>query len=227
MVTKIKKKRPITAPDEFISFPNRILNYIQENPKRVIFVSTIFVFAILSSLLVKYWHQHRRENALSLYAKAERLLDKDQKGAISVFNHLLKQYPHLGIAKFSCLKLAYIYEQEGNFEKAISLYERYLKNTKDNDSLRPFVLQAMVCDYERLGKTALVKKYLKIIIEKWKNHEISTWAYAQLGLTLEEEGKLSEAYNMYKNALASKNPNIVPAWLELKVKRLSEQNLTK
>lgn len=234
MVTKIKKRRSITAPDEFISFPNRILNYIQENLKRVIFISTIFVFAILLSLLARYWHQQKKENALSIYTKAERLINQDQKEAINMFNHLLKEYPHMGIAKFSYLKLAYIYEQKEDFEKAISLYEKYLENTKDNNPLRPFVLHAIICDYERLGKIDSAKKYLKMIVEKWKNHAISSWAYAQLGLILEREGKLTEAYNMYKNALESKDDltpapssskaySTGPAWLESKIKALSDK----
>ncbi len=223
MVTKIKKKRPINIPDEFISFPNRILNYIQENPKKVIFISTIFVFAIFLGLLGRHWHQQKKENALSLYTKAEKLLNEDKREeAVSTLNQVLKKYPRMGIGKFSYLKLAYIYEQKGDFEKAISLYKKYLENTKDNDSLRPFVLYAIICDYERLGKINLAKKYLKMIIENLKDHALSGWAYTQSGLILEKEGKFSEAYNMYKNALESKD-SLTPAWLELRVKTLSNQ----
>ena len=229
MVTKIKKKRPITAPDEFISMPNRILNYIQENPKKVIFVSIVLTLVILSSLLGRHWYKKKKEHALSFYAQAERLLNENKKEeAIKIFNQILEKYPRMGIAKFSYLKLAYIYEQNGNYKEAISLYESYLKGTKGNNSLRPFVLHAIICDYEKLGKMDLAKKYLRTMIEKWKGHPLSSWAYAQLGLILEGEGKVSEAYNMYKSALAAKN-NLTsatpfgPAWLELKLKALSNQ----
>ena len=70
MVVKIKKKKPITAPDEFISLPNRIVQYVQANLKQVLTITTVCVVLISIFLLGRAWWHKRKEHSFILYTKA-------------------------------------------------------------------------------------------------------------------------------------------------------------
>ena len=217
MVVKIKKKKPITAPDEFIALPNRIVQYVQENLKQVIILATVCVILTSIFLLGWAWWHKRKEHSFILYAKAENFLrNKEKDKAEKVLNQLLKT--HTPASNLACLQLANIYEEQHQWGKAVVMYQTYLKKTSDKDLFSPFVWHALSCDYYNLKKPLEAQKALETIIKKWPDHPLANWAYINLGLLIEEKEPF-KALEMYNLAL-KKESALNPPWLEFKIKTL-------
>jgi len=217
MVVKIKKKKPITAPDEFISLPNRIVQYVQANLKQVLTITTVCVVLISIFLLGRAWWHKRKEQSFILYTKAENLLkNKQQDKAETVLNQLIKT--HSPASNFACLQLATVYEEREQWEKAIIMYQTYLKKSNDKDIFSPFVWHALGCDYWISQKPSEVEKALKNIIKNYPDHPLANWAYINLGLLIEEKEPF-KALEMYNLALKKESP-LNPPWLDFKIKAL-------
>ena len=145
MVRKIKKRRPITAPDEFIALPNRILDYLRDNWQQLVNIGLGCLVVICLIFIIKYWWQKKQQNIFMTYAQAERLLQSGKiKEAKEIFKNV--ENSHTKMAKFAALNLAFIAEREKNFKEAIKSYQVFLEKS-NKSSFVPYVLQAIGCDY--------------------------------------------------------------------------------
>ncbi len=220
MVRKIKKKRPITAPDEFIALPNRILDYLKDNWQQLVNIGLGCLVIVCLIFIIKYWWQKKQQNTIITYARAEQLL---QLGKIKEAKKDLKKVEnsHTKIAKFAALNLAFIAEKEKDFKGAIKYYQTFLKKSGKN-SFVPYILHAISCDYMEVNLDKCAQNTLHEIINAWTSHPMAAWAYVNLGLLLEKDHP-REALNLYKKALRYKDNPFVPAWIELKIKSLSQK----
>jgi len=194
----------------------------------VLTITTVCVVLISIFLLGRAWWHKRKEHSFILYTKAENLLkNKQQDKAETVLNQLIKT--HSPASNFACLQLANVYEEREQWEKAIIMYQTYLKKSNDKDS--PFVFHALSCDYYNLKKPLETQKALESIIKNYPDHPLANWAYINLGLLIEEKEpfKALEMYNlalkpfkaleMYNLALKKESP-LNPPWLDFKIKAL-------
>ena len=219
MVTKIKKKKTIVV-DEFVAWPNRLVEYVKENLKQIIIVSVICILIISTFFLGKAWWEKKKEKGFFLYAQAQNLLKKGEKEkAIKTLIQIADT--HTPVAKFANLSLADFY-REKQPEKELNFYIAYIQKAKDEDPLLPFVYYSLAVYYLNHKHWLEAEKILKTIVEKWQNHFLSAWAYAHLGLLTEKKNPL-KAIKMYQLALKYKNSPLLPIWVELKTKGIIPQ----
>ncbi len=221
MVRKIKKKRPIAAPDEFIALPNRILDYIRDNWQKWVNIALgcLIVFCLI--FIVKYWWQKKREHVLLSYTEAEQLL---AQGQVERAEKILRSVrgSHAKIAKFAALDLAYIAEHKGKLEDAAKEYQFFFKRASKTNSLLPYVFHAISCDYINAGRQIEAQRFLNRLIKRFPKHPLAAWAYLNQGLLLEKK-RPKEALKLYRKCVKSKDNPFVPAWLELKIKTISSE----
>jgi len=218
MVTKIKKKKPITAADEFVALPDRIVDYVRNNLKQIVNITLICILIMGLIFLGQFWWQKRKTHVFLLYNQAEALLQQEQKGkAIEILRKVANT--HTKTAKFAILRLANIYEENNKLNKAIDCYQDYIQKAGYKDLLSPLVLHALSCDYLSLKNDKEAKVALQTIIKHWPNLPLTGWAYVNLGL-LWEEKEPKRALEMYQLALKDKDNPLIPQWVELKIKML-------
>ncbi|MDL1969551.1 MAG: tetratricopeptide repeat protein [Candidatus Desulfofervidaceae bacterium] len=218
MVTKIKKRKPITNADEFIALPNRIVDYVRDNLRQVVNIALALTLIVGLIFLGQFWWQRREAHVFLLYAQAESLLKQGQQDkAVEVLHKVADT--HTKVAKFAILRLANIYEQDNKLDKAIVYYQDYIEKAGYKDLLSPLVLHALSCDYLSLGKSKEAETALQTIIKRWPNLPLTDWAYVNLGL-LWEEKEPAKALEMYQLAFKDKGNPLIPQWVELKIKTL-------
>ena len=118
-------------------------------------------------------------------------------------------------------QIFFIAEKEKDFKGAIKAYQKFLEKSSKN-SLVPYVLHGIACDYMESKQHKEAQKTLQKIVNDWASHPMAAWAYVNLGLLLEKDNP-KEALNYYKKVLTYKDNPFVPAWIDLKINSLSQK----
>lgn len=218
MVTKIKKRKPITKADDFIALPNRIVDYVRDNLKQVVNIVLVCTLIIALFFLGHTWWQRKKARAFLLYAQAGELLRQGQKDKAIELLHKVAD-THTKAAKFATIRLAHIYEENHNLNEAIVYYQEYIKKSGYKDLLSPLVLHALSCVYLKAGKIKEAEETLQTIIKRWPNLPLTGWAYVNLGL-LYEKKQPAKALRMYQMAFKNKDNPLIPQWVALKIETL-------
>ncbi|HIC90853.1 MAG TPA: tetratricopeptide repeat protein [Syntrophaceae bacterium] len=189
---KVSKKRLVKGPHQFISVSDRILTYISNNARTLIFISVAFFIVV--GILVGLWI-HRgilEKEALTLYYRAHQ---KDGSLAKDL-QELTERYPHTAIARCALLELGNIYYKNHDIDKAISAYQRYEKHSS-HGNLRLLVYDSLGYCFESKGDYVKASQFFKKIIKE-KGDFLHEMAYINLGRVYEKAGNTTDAIRNYQ-----------------------------
>lgn len=121
-LTKKRKKEPVAAPDEFLSWSARLLLWSREH----IWALTLALLVLLTAggaySYYQYWQQQRQEKAAELLQASLRR-QSDPASLRQELEVLLKDYPGTGAALQARLALADLLFREGQYLQAAAQYE--------------------------------------------------------------------------------------------------------
>ncbi len=170
-------------------FGNKKLNKNQIT-RPVIYFSSFLVLIVLFFILYEY-ERTRIEPASQIFNQDSRV-DLSKLDEINRLTTELDKDPQ---NPDKLLNLANLNHDAGFFDKAISLYERYL-NLKPNDF--DAKVDMGVCFYE-LKNFDKAMEIFKSVIDKNPSHQI---AYLNLGIVNLQLGKINEAKEIFKKCIA-------------------------
>lgn len=119
---KIKKKDPLAAPDEFLSWSARLLAWGQQH---ILALSLVLLGLLLTGgaySYFQYWQQQRQEKAAELL-QASLGHQGEAGGRRQELELIIKDYPKTGAALQARLALADLLLKEGQYSQAAAQYE--------------------------------------------------------------------------------------------------------
>ena len=226
MAAKLSKKE-LKSPDAFQTTFERAGDYISENKSRVIIVGAALVCAVVIAVGIYFYWNYYSGSALRLYAKAQDNILKsgENKETIDqntkIFNELIDQYPYTWSGRMAYYHLGNIYYQEGEMDKAIRSYEKFVDKTgSDITGVKFLALTSLGYAYE-------VKKDFK---ESLKYFEQAQKAYhtgfevmglRNIARAYEALNDKEKALEYYKKALEKTTEPAASIFIKRKISNLS------
>lgn len=143
MATTTRRKlsrKELKQPDEFISFLDRAIDFVQQNLTRLILGGAGLIAALALIFALRFYSQHQeRLAAASFYDATGALARKDYKAAEQGFKEMAASYPNRTLGRLARFYLASVYLDQGQPAKARDALTAYL----DEDGPAPFTQLAL------------------------------------------------------------------------------------
>lgn len=226
MSEKISKQE-LKSPDAFQTTFERIGDYVSANKARVTLIGTALACAGIIAVGIYFYWSHYTSSALKLYATAQGNILKsgDNKDTVNenikIFNELIDKYSHSWSGRMAYYHLGNIYYQNGEMDKAISSYEKFVsKAGSDKTGIKFLALTSLGYAYE-------VKKDYKSALKYFEQAQNAyNTGFEMIGLrniarTYEELNNKEKALEYYKKALEQTKDTSVTIFIKRKISSLS------
>ena len=199
------RKRELEAPDEFITFSARSLEYITKNKRYVISLvsALVLTFALFSAL--KHFSDKKEEKAFLLLSKSvnqyESLLKKNDHEKVAMdenFEELVDKYSKNKGGEIAALFYANICYDSGDFDKAIELYKKALQYFKDEPDVYNLALSGLGYSHGEKKDYANAIKYFKMITSG-KSLLLKDEAFFNMGIIYSETGDAAKSLEAFQN----------------------------
>ncbi|SVB02729.1 uncharacterized protein METZ01_LOCUS155583 [marine metagenome] len=129
--TRVRRK-DIIQPDQFISTTDVIIAYCSKHKAKMIFLSVSLMVAFFWGLFVKHNHEQKTLKMESLYFKIEQAISSEAASSndkLEKTRLLLEEFSDGPQKQRALLILADDFFSDGEFDMAIQLYQRILKES--------------------------------------------------------------------------------------------------
>ncbi|MFO7964091.1 MAG: tetratricopeptide repeat protein [Desulfobacterales bacterium] len=165
------RKRELQKPDEFISFTGGILQAVSENRRRFIVGGAALIVVILAVIGFRYHAARTEENASRLLqaglekmediGPAENASDPLRVEVKRDLEMVVEKYPGKKAGKIARILLADIAAETGEYESALMLYERALKDFNNDPFYTTLILKGLAYANEQSGNLDSAMAYMK------------------------------------------------------------------
>lgn len=154
---KIPRKELLKTEDEFITFSSRLLQIVIKYKTQVLYaIGGIFLLVVIFSG-VRYFSIQKENEAFSQLEQSffnyqNTLNEKGPQDAYAIiqtdFQRILDNYSGTKGGNLAGLIFANICYKAGNYDRAVALYQKALKDYDDDISIKGFVLSGLGYAYE-------------------------------------------------------------------------------
>jgi predicted negative regulator of RcsB-dependent stress response len=213
MAAKMSKQE-LNEPDAFQSTVELITDYISENTNRFYsIVAAIVIAAVIALGIYMYWSDYQ-STARDMYAKAQLSVAKNNETPenavikIKIFQELTEKYPHSWSARMAHYHLGNIYYNSGEFDKAITHYNKFISSRiSDKAGIKFLALSSIGYCYEGKKDFKEALKYFEKA-QKSNNAGFESIGYSNIARAYEQLNDKKNALDNYKKALdKSNNPS--------------------
>ena len=155
MAHKGSKKDLLKKPDEFMVLSERAIYWAREHQGITLLAASCFVLMIVAIIIGKMVyssHQEKKRLAFQEAANIAALPDKSAQ-ALGVLQAFLKEYGGSDLAPLARISLARLYFEQGQYDKALELYNVALSGLKKRPEIKPLAVLASAFCYEAKGAT--------------------------------------------------------------------------
>lgn len=226
MAAKLSKKE-LKDPDAFQTTFERVGDYVTENKTRVTIIGIALVLALIIVTGIYFYWSYYSGSALKIYAKAQANILKsgDSKETINeninLFKELIEKYPHSWSGRMAYYHLGNIYYNNGEFDKAINSYEKFVdKAGSDKTGVKFLALTSLGYSYE--AKTDF-KQALKYFEQAQLSYNVGfeTIGLRNIARAYEELKNKEKALEYYKKALEKTTEPAATIFIKRKISALS------
>lgn len=206
----LARKKELMEPDEFEVFLKKIIENVITYKNQIIIISVILIALILSASGIFFKFKSNEKIASQTLSKIVNEYESLPKTAttspelINKYQHLIDEYSGTSTAKFARVRLANICYGIGNYDKAIVLYKKGLKDFKDNKAIKNMVLSGLGYAYFQQKDYESAKEYF----EQAENSDVEIVkeeALFNLGLLYSITGNASKSIDYYNKLLPQNN----------------------
>jgi tetratricopeptide (TPR) repeat protein len=123
-----------------------------------------------------------------------------QANPVGAFQEIIDNYPTTHTGKNAELMLAASYLNSGDYEKAISTYDQFLKNNTGS-LLEPYAYLGISTADFNAGKLEESQQYLQKIIDKYPNFELSDIVKFEMAKRFEAQQNWDKAREYYQQVI--------------------------
>lgn len=225
MAAKLSKKE-LKSPDAFQTTFERIGDYVSENRARVTIVGIALICAVGIAAGIYFYWSYYSGSALKLYAAAQSNLMNSGENKESTdlnigrFKELIDKYPHSWSARMAYYHLGNIYYNNGEIDKAIHAYEKFIAKTgTDKTGVKFLALTSLGYAYEAKKDYKDALKYFE------EAQNVYNTGFEMIGLrniarAYEELNNKEKALEYYKKALEKTTDSAASIFLKRKISTL-------
>jgi TolA-binding protein len=155
MVHKGSKKDLLKKPDEFMAVSERAINWAREHQGITLLAASccvLLIVAIIVGKMVYSSYEEKKRLAFQEAANIAALPDKSAQ-AMEALQAFLKKYGGSDLAPLARVSLARLYFEQGQYDKALELYNDALSGLKKRPEIKPLAVLASAFTYEAKGAT--------------------------------------------------------------------------
>ncbi len=206
----LARKKELNEPDAFIDKSNQVAMFIQENKEKV-FGAIVAVFLVIFAISgYTAFSKSRTSTAfLELSKDLKWYQGTTDKPAVRSLKEVkersdtfLNKYSGTVAGTLAKAKYAGIFYTEGDFNGAITLYEKLLKDVKNDTALKNTALSGLAYSYEALKKYDDALKYFQLIADGTSNVQKSD-ALFHLGIIYEQKGDTEKSRQAFEKIVSS------------------------
>ncbi len=203
---RISRKKLLKEPDEFLTFSARAIRFVVDNQKPVFGILIGVVVVVLAFAGLRYFSNLSEKKAYAMFEQgrmhymAENSQDTkapEQEKAAEQFEKVITKYPSTDAARFSLLIYADMSYQNGDYQRAIELYQKALGAFSGEGSIQKLIWNGLAYAYEAQKDYKSAAEYFQRITET-QDEFIKADACYNLGRTMDalnHQEKALEAYN--------------------------------
>lgn len=226
MAEKLSKQE-LKSPDAFQTTFEKLGDYVMENQSRVLVVCAALGFAFIFATGIYLYWGHYNNAALKLYAQAQdNVLHKGESKEttnenMKIYQELTSQYSHSSSGRMAYYHLGNLYYQQGEMDKAIGFYEKFVSKTgADKTGVKFLALTSVGYIYE-------VKKDFKQALKYFEKAQnvysvgFESISFRNLGRINEELNNKTKALEYYQKALEKTTAPSATILIKRKISDLS------
>ncbi len=203
---RISRKKLLKEPDEFLTFSARAIRFVVDNQRPVFGILIGVVVVVLAFAGFRYFSNLSEKKAYAMFEQgrmhymAENSQDTkapEQEKAAEQFEKVITKYPSTDAARFSLLIYADMSYQNGDYQRAIELYQKALGAFSGEGSIQKLIWNGLAYAYEAQKDYKSAAEYFQRITET-QDEFIKADACYNLGRTMDalnHQEKALEAYN--------------------------------
>jgi predicted negative regulator of RcsB-dependent stress response len=204
---KITRKELLKKDDEFISFSNRVSQYVLTHAKSIKYLGYSLVIITIVVVGIGLYYRNLNKKALAAYNVAYNALigdsspetsEKKLQKSIQEFDKLIKDYGWTKMATLAIPQLAYLKFDQGKFDEAISLYQTYLAKEKSDTIYRSMARFGLAAAYEGKGDHQSAIRTLSQIVDG-QDSFLKEEAFFSLGRLYELSGQSGKSKEVFRD----------------------------
>lgn len=164
---RVTRKELLKEPDEFMTFTGKLIQFARDYQKQLLYgLSAVVLTVIIISgvrLFIGYNESNaskQLEQAMSLQAE-NRLKNKDLNEVKFSFQEIADKYSRYEGGKLARIMYANICYETGDFDAAISSYEKALRDFEEDPSISLFIQSSLAYAYEAKSEFPSAAEYFE------------------------------------------------------------------
>jgi len=219
------RKRDLQDPDEFITFWTKTLNFAVEHKVQVLCALTFFIVLIIVAAVTVYFLQRSENKAFFLLqqgvAKYQALIKADNPNnayleAGKDFERIMGKYSDRKGGKLARLTYAEMCYAAGDYDKAITNFNKSLVDFNDEPFLKNLILSGLGYSYKAKQDFKTSAKYFEMIVTTPDN-SIKDEALFNLGELYAAIGDKDKSLDAYKKILSDHSESVYTEIVKEKV----------
>jgi tetratricopeptide (TPR) repeat protein len=209
---RVTRKQLLKEPDEFLTFSGKALQFADTYRRQILYIALGIVTVLLCFVLFQYMSARSEKKAYVLFqeglsqylARGVGASDKLDTAAKEKFANILEQHGSSSAARLTLPIYADLMYQTGDYESAISLYEKALKAFAGDEAFEPILCSGLAYTFEAKKDFAAAAKWFAKVADT-EGAPMRADAYFNLGRmyeALDEKEKALEAYQTVANDYA-------------------------
>ncbi|HMA66770.1 MAG TPA: tetratricopeptide repeat protein [Desulfosalsimonadaceae bacterium] len=224
MAEDSENKLHLPEQDQLEAYAKRLLEFVKAKQKILIAAAAAVVLVAAAVAGVVYFQKKAEEKAQTLLGSAlaqiqtaaRNQASDEQYGRIQArLQKIVEQYGSTSAGKASMLKYADLSYQQGDYETAITMYQRALEAYKDDPGFYTLVMNGLAYCYEAKENYAKAASCFRRIVEK-QSAVMKDQALFNLGRMYAKTGETEKRRQVYER-LASEHPDSMYARLAEKM----------
>ena len=213
---KISRKQVLGKPDRFVIFSNRLLEFaIKYKIQISCAAGVIFAFIIVISGM-QYFANKAEDEAFAMLEECmlkhetimkENTPDKAYADVEKDFDLILEKYSKTDGGKLARVIYANFCYNSGNFDRAITLYNKALSDFDGNKSFKALVLSGLGYSYEEKKDYKQATNYFKMIVSE-PGSIIKDEAFFNLGRLYAAMGENDKSKDAFKKIISDYTDSI-------------------
>ena len=207
MAKKIKfTQKEIKSPDKFRQSVKDAIEFTSDNYKKVLLAAGGVIIVIVAIMVTNIFYEKRELQANAKLREAIELYsNKDLEQALNDLTSIKEEYPQVDISKIVNYYMGLISYDIGNYDETIDQLTEFVSSGVSDQILIDSANLTMGMASYNIGKWQQAIGYLSMVDKG--DGPYGAQAKLLMSLSLEKQGKISEAEDTYREVLFKRQSN--------------------
>lgn len=211
MARKKISRKQLKQPDEFITYSGKVIQWGQKHYRQISLAAIVILGIIVAAVGYRYIDGRSELKGFTLLSQASRHYTEKIQGEDTAetayeavkpdFENILDDYAHKDAGKMARKTLADICFNAGQYDRAIALYQKSLKDFKKEPFYHSIILGDLALAYEANNNEAEAIQYFQQAANA-PEAAFPEQALFHLASLYEKEGKSEQSRKLYEKIIA-------------------------